>query len=100
MYTNLGVQWASSVPAFLSLACVPLPFLFYRFGATIRAHSKYAAKAQRVTDAILNKQKEPEKSPRTSLQEGSGGSETDETGMEKVGKEYNSDQQEIGKENG
>jgi hypothetical protein len=48
MYKNLGTQWASSIPAFLSLAFAPLPFIFLKYGATLRAHSKFAneAKAQ------------------------------------------------------
>ncbi|KAL6719033.1 hypothetical protein ACLMJK_003268 [Lecanora helva] len=54
MYQNLGTQWASSVPAFLALACTPLPFLFYTFGNSIRARSKYAAKAQMITAAMLS----------------------------------------------
>ena len=29
MYKNLGVHWASSVFAFLSVVCMPLPFLFF-----------------------------------------------------------------------
>ena len=29
MYARLGPQWAASVFAFLSLACTPLPFLFF-----------------------------------------------------------------------
>lgn len=29
MYDHLGVHWAPSVFGFLSLACMPLPFLFY-----------------------------------------------------------------------
>jgi hypothetical protein len=45
MYDNLGVHWASSIPAFLALACVPFPFLFYRYGATIRAKCKFAAES-------------------------------------------------------
>ncbi|KAE8350542.1 major facilitator superfamily domain-containing protein [Aspergillus coremiiformis] len=45
MYRNLGVHWASSVPAFLALACLPFPFVFYRFGAAIRRRCKYAAEA-------------------------------------------------------
>ncbi|MCJ1403877.1 hypothetical protein MMC11_007100 [Xylographa trunciseda] len=63
MYQNLGIQWASSIPAFLSLACVPLPFLFYKYGHTIRMHSKYAAEAARITDQLLAKQTGAEKSP-------------------------------------
>ncbi|KAK1473873.1 fluconazole resistance protein 1 [Colletotrichum tamarilloi] len=43
MYHSLGIHWASSVPAFLSLACVPFPFLFFRYGKSIRLRCKYAA---------------------------------------------------------
>lgn len=45
MYDNLGIHWASSVPAFLALMCVPFPFLFYKYGPAIRARCKYAAEA-------------------------------------------------------
>lgn len=45
MYNNLGIHWASSVPAFLALACVPFPFLFYRYGPAIRKRCKFAAEA-------------------------------------------------------
>ncbi|KAI9158177.1 putative multidrug resistance protein [Paramyrothecium foliicola] len=42
MYDRLGDQWASSLLAFISLACCAIPFLFWRYGARIRARSKYA----------------------------------------------------------
>ncbi|KDQ54290.1 hypothetical protein JAAARDRAFT_182267 [Jaapia argillacea MUCL 33604] len=42
MYANLGTQWASCLVAFLALACVPLPFLFFHYGARIRKLSKHA----------------------------------------------------------
>jgi hypothetical protein len=42
MYHRMGDQWASSFLAFLSLACCAIPFLFWRYGARIRAGSKYA----------------------------------------------------------
>ncbi|KAJ8065196.1 hypothetical protein OCU04_005904 [Sclerotinia nivalis] len=48
MYNKLGIHWASSIPAFLALACVPFPFLFYKYGASIRMKCKYAAEAARV----------------------------------------------------
>lgn len=48
MYQNLGIHWASSIPAFLSLACLPFPFLFYKFGDRIRAKCKFAAEAAEV----------------------------------------------------
>ncbi|KAL4866585.1 hypothetical protein BDV12DRAFT_199062 [Aspergillus spectabilis] len=46
MYDGLGVHWASSLPAFISVLCMPLPFLFYRYGPAVRAHCKYAAISQ------------------------------------------------------
>ncbi|KAI1766049.1 MFS general substrate transporter [Hypoxylon sp. FL1150] len=48
MYENLGIHWASSIPAFLALACLPFPFLFYRYGHTIRMKCKFAAEAAEV----------------------------------------------------
>lgn len=48
MYQNLGIHWASSVPAFLAAACLPAPFLLYKYGAAIRAQCPYAAKFEAV----------------------------------------------------
>ncbi|KAM0424334.1 hypothetical protein ACHAPT_010480 [Fusarium lateritium] len=45
MYKDLGIHWASSIPAFLALACVPFPFLFYKYGASIREKCKFAAQS-------------------------------------------------------
>ncbi|CAI7602674.1 unnamed protein product [Penicillium glandicola] len=45
MYRSLGIHWASSIPAFLALACLPMPFLIYRYGSQIRERSHYAADA-------------------------------------------------------
>lgn len=45
MYRNLGIHWASSVPAFLALGCIPFPFLFYHYGSRIRAKCPFAAQA-------------------------------------------------------
>ncbi|KAJ5506990.1 Major facilitator superfamily domain general substrate transporter [Penicillium expansum] len=45
MYQNLGIHWASSIPAFLALACVPFPFIFYKYGARIRQRCTYASEA-------------------------------------------------------
>jgi len=41
----LGIHWASSIPAFLTLACLPFPFVFYKYGESIRLKCKYAAQA-------------------------------------------------------
>lgn len=51
MYQNLGIHWGSSIPAFLSIACLPLPALFYKYGEAIRARCRYAREA----DAVLRK---------------------------------------------
>lgn len=45
MYDALGIHWASTVPAFLALACVPFPFLFYKYGPAIRSKCKFAAQS-------------------------------------------------------
>lgn len=42
MYHRLDYQWASSLLAFIALACCAIPFVFYRYGAAIRKRSKYA----------------------------------------------------------
>ncbi|OQO09920.1 hypothetical protein B0A48_04275 [Cryoendolithus antarcticus] len=39
MYDRLGYQWASSLLAFLALACCAIPFVFYHKGAAIRRHT-------------------------------------------------------------
>jgi hypothetical protein len=52
MYNNLGIHWASSIPGFLALACVPFPFLFYMYGEPIRLQCKYAAQAAAALEKI------------------------------------------------
>jgi MFS family permease len=41
MYTNLGIGWASSLFGFISIALLPVPFIFAKIGPTLRARSKY-----------------------------------------------------------
>ncbi|KAI8960185.1 MFS general substrate transporter [Daldinia sp. FL1419] len=52
MYNNLGIHWASCIPAFLALACLPFPFLFYKYGARIRMSCKFAAEAAQVLEKM------------------------------------------------
>ena len=42
MYERLGYQWASSLLAFIALACCAIPYVFYFFGERIRQYSKFA----------------------------------------------------------
>lgn len=61
MYGRLGIHWASSVPAFLALACVPFPFLFYRYGAQVRGRCKFAREAgERMLEMMESKEEEDE----------------------------------------
>lgn len=41
MYHKLGVNWASSLLGFLTVAMVPIPILFYVYGARLRAMSRF-----------------------------------------------------------
>jgi hypothetical protein len=55
MYDALGIHWASTIPAFLALVCVPMPFLFYKYGPQIRERCKYAKQSM---DFMRNMQKQ------------------------------------------
>jgi hypothetical protein len=52
MYNDLGNQWASSIPAFLAVACLPFPFLFWIYGGRIRATCEFAAEAAKILERI------------------------------------------------
>lgn len=52
MYDALGIHWAASIPAFLSLACIPFPIIFWKYGHRIRARCKFAAEAARVLEEM------------------------------------------------
>ncbi|KAF2997208.1 hypothetical protein E8E14_001213 [Neopestalotiopsis sp. 37M] len=56
MYDSLGIHWASSIPAFLSLACVPFPFLFYKYGLAIRKRCNFAAESEEFMKKIQQQQ--------------------------------------------
>ncbi|CDO71074.1 hypothetical protein BN946_scf184844.g78 [Trametes cinnabarina] len=43
---RLGTQWGVTVFAFISLGMVPIPFIFVRYGETLRARSRHAKEAQ------------------------------------------------------
>jgi hypothetical protein len=60
MYDRLGIHWASSVPAFLALACVPFPFLFYKYGESIRSRCKFAAQSAAFVQGLQNQSRPTE----------------------------------------
>ncbi|KDN69300.1 putative major facilitator superfamily transporter [Colletotrichum sublineola] len=43
MYEKLGVHWAGSVFAFLSLPLLPIPWLLLKYGSKLRQRSKFVA---------------------------------------------------------
>ncbi len=44
MYKSLGVQWATSVLGFVAVGLIPVPILFFVYGARIRKLSKFTPK--------------------------------------------------------
>lgn len=53
MFDDLGLHWAASIPAFLALACVPMPFFFYIYGARIRAKCHYSAESTAFVQKLM-----------------------------------------------
>lgn len=44
MYKSLGTQWATTILGFIALALMPVPLLFFIFGARIRKMSRFVPK--------------------------------------------------------
>ncbi|CAG8926228.1 unnamed protein product [Penicillium salamii] len=55
MYKNLGIHWASSISGFLAAACLPFPWIFYKYGPAIRRRCRYAAESSRQLDAMADR---------------------------------------------
>ncbi|KAJ5727692.1 hypothetical protein N7493_005512 [Penicillium malachiteum] len=79
MYKKLGLHWAASIPAFLALACLPMPLLLHRYGPWIRERCHYAADASAtmkryremmMLEAEASRQEEATQSGRTSEEKG------------------------------
>lgn len=41
MYETLHIGWATSLLGFISILLLPIPFVFYKYGAKIREKSAY-----------------------------------------------------------
>lgn len=49
------------VPGFLALACLPFPFIFYKYGAALRKRCKWTVKAAKLyaaTNALVSEDKQ------------------------------------------
>ena len=42
MYKNLGINWASSTLAFLSIAFIPIPFVLFKVGCHLVSNPAYS----------------------------------------------------------
>jgi len=49
MYTRLGVGWATSVFAFISVTLMPIPWILYKWGPDLRLGSKIAKSSEKAT---------------------------------------------------
>lgn len=43
MFHNLGIPWASSLLGLFAVALIPIPFVFYIYGPSIRKRGKFTA---------------------------------------------------------
>lgn len=41
MYERLGIGWATSLLAFITVALMPIPWVLFKFGHSIRGRSQY-----------------------------------------------------------
>ncbi|KAI5970800.1 hypothetical protein CANMA_000219 [Candida margitis] len=44
MFNNLTIKWAATLLGCLGILMIPMPFIFYKYGAAVRHRSKYAMK--------------------------------------------------------
>ncbi|KAL9049170.1 MAG: hypothetical protein Q9206_005656 [Seirophora lacunosa] len=77
MYKTLGIAWASSLLAFLSLGMCIIPFAFIKYGDRIRAKSKFCQALREKKRKYEEEQKrELEESDASSPVKGAGGPES------------------------
>ncbi|KAK3615318.1 hypothetical protein LTR56_026660 [Elasticomyces elasticus] len=74
---GLGIHWASSVLAFLALVCVPMPFLFYKYGPGIRERCKYAAESAAFMKKMAQRSQKPSSSDEIEGDDGQGDGDTE-----------------------
>ena len=51
MFDALGVNWASTLLGCVAALLVPIPIVFYRYGAKIRQKSKFAPTFAKPTES-------------------------------------------------
>ncbi|CAK7266641.1 hypothetical protein SEPCBS119000_002133 [Sporothrix epigloea] len=78
MYANLGVHWASSIPAFLAVACIPFPFLLIKYGSVIRKRCRYANEAAEVLQRMRASQMQHQQHLQQQQQQANAAEEVDD----------------------
>lgn len=87
LFKNLGNHWSVSVFAFISVACMPLPWLFFKYGHWIRSKSKFARTAGILPPAKSLVIQEDTSSEKDEKDEKEVGVETTQTGVVAEGRE-------------
>lgn len=54
MFHNMGFQWAGLLLACIALAIAPIPFIFYKYGAQVRARSARASQGVRISEKHID----------------------------------------------
>ncbi|KAI7289344.1 hypothetical protein KC315_g20057 [Hortaea werneckii] len=57
MYATLGARWAGTLLAILEAICIPIPFIFYRYGWKIRQKSKLIRKMRADKERQIEKRR-------------------------------------------
>ena len=73
MYTTLGIEWASSLLAFVSLGVAGIPFVFILYGERIREGSKFCAELKRLKDKEARDEEEENERRRSRARSGAEG---------------------------
>jgi len=55
MYNNLGPNWAGTLLGLLEVACIPIPFVFWKYGHKIREKSEFIRSMQRDQSKLKGK---------------------------------------------
>ncbi|KAI1622248.1 major facilitator superfamily domain-containing protein [Exophiala viscosa] len=55
LYKAIGIHWASSIPAFLTLLCMPFPLIMHRYGEALRMKCKYSFEAAEMMKRMQSK---------------------------------------------
>ena len=72
MYSSLGIHWAGSLLAFLSLGMAAIPFVFIKYGDRIRASSRFCQYLKELNEEGAAQEEEEEEGRRRSQMSSSG----------------------------